>query len=75
MGSNGYTRGGDREALMHSFDEEENVGFGLTDLAEDSYDEDNPPKEAANGKMNGNGSKRSFSEPIEQERARKSSSR
>jgi magnesium transporter len=47
MGSNGYVRGGDREALMHSFDEEENAGFGLTDLAEDSYDEDNPPKEAA----------------------------
>jgi hypothetical protein len=56
---------------MHAFDEEENVGFGLEDLASD--DEDNPPKEVINGKANGNGNKRSFSEP--QERPRKSSSR
>lgn len=72
MGSNGYGRG-DREGLIHAYDEEENTGFGLTDLTEDS-DEDNPPKHA-NGKMNGNGNKRSMSEPIEQERPRKSSSR
>jgi hypothetical protein len=71
MGSNGFARGSDREGLMHAFDEEENVGFGLEDLASD--DEDNPPKEVINGKANGNGNKRSFSEP--QERPRKSSSR
>jgi hypothetical protein len=73
MGSNGYARGGDREGLMRAFDEEDNVGFGLEDLASD--DEDNPPKEAVNGKMNGNGNKRVFSESIDQERTRKSSSR
>lgn len=73
VGSNGFGRGSDREGLIHAYDEEENIGFGLTDLAEDS-DEDNPPKHA-NGKMNGNGNKRSFSEPIEQEHSRKSSPR
>jgi hypothetical protein len=52
MGSNGYVRGSDREGLIHAYDEEENMGFGLADLSENS-DEDNPPKEAANGKMNG----------------------
>ena len=75
VGSNGYGRG-DREGLIHAYDEEEeNIGFGLTDLAEDS-DDDNPPKNA-NGKMNGNGngSKKSFTEPIEEERPRKSSPR
>lgn len=75
MGSNGYVRGSDREGLIHAYDEEENLGFGLTDLAEDSEDEDDPPKAVPNGKMNGNGNKRSFSEPIEQERSRKSTSR
>ena len=70
MGSNGFVRGSDREGLMHAFDEESNVGFGLEDLASD---EDNPPKEAMNGKANGNGNKKSFSEPLE--RQRKSSSR
>ena len=74
MGSNGYVRGSDREGLIHAYDEEENMGFGLADLSENS-DEDNPPKEAANGKMNGHGNKRSFTEPIEQERTRKSTSR
>jgi hypothetical protein len=71
MGSNGYGRGGDREGLIHAYDAEENVGFGLKDLTEDS-DEDNPPRHA-NGKINGNGNgtanaKRSFSEPVERER-------
>lgn len=74
MGSNGYGRGADREGLMRAYDEEENAGFGLTDLAEDS-DED--LSRNANGKLtpngNGNGTKRSFSEPID--RARNSSSR
>jgi hypothetical protein len=69
-GSNGYGRGGDREGLIHAYDEEENVGFGLTDLAEDS-DEDAPPR-SANGKANGNGNgKRSFGGPTEQDRSRK----
>ena len=35
-----YARG-DREGLIHAYDEE-NGGFGLTDLAEDSEDEDKP---------------------------------
>lgn len=70
VGSNGYGRGSDREGLIHAYDEEENTGFGLTDLAEDS-DEDDPPK-SANGKMNGNGHTRSFSDSIGQERSRKS---
>lgn len=70
VGSNGYSRAGDREGLIRAYDEEENTGFGLTDLAEDS-DEDSTLKSAngnANGKLVGNGSasaKRSFSEPIE----------
>ena len=74
MGSNGYGRGGDREGLIHAYDEEENVGFGLTDLAEDS-DEDAPPR-SANGKANGNGiGKTSFSPSTEQERPGKLSPR
>lgn len=77
MGSNGFGRG-DREGLIHAYDEEEsNVGFGLTDLATDSDDDAPPPSaKTPNGKMNGNGhgNKRSFSEPIEREN-RKSSSR
>jgi magnesium transporter len=81
MGSNGYGRTGDREGLIHAYDEEENIGFGLTDLAEDS-DEDAPLKsvngkangnENVNGNGNGNENKRSFSEPIE--RPKKSSPR
>lgn len=51
VGSNGYGRGGDREGLMNAYNEEENVGFGLTDLAEDS-EEDAPPQHV-NGKANG----------------------
>jgi len=73
MGSNGYGRGGDREGLIHAYDEEENVGFGLTDLTEEDYEE--APPRNSNGKMNGNGNgnKRSFSEPLD--RAPKSSDR
>lgn len=71
VSSNGYGRGGDREGLIHAYNEEENIGFGLTDLAEDSDDE-SPPKHA-NGTMNGNGNgKRSFSEHIDTERPQKS---
>jgi len=71
VGSNGYGRAGDREGLIRAYDEEENVGFGLTDLTEDS-DEDAPLKSAnGNGNAIGNGSasaKKSFSEPIEMPR-------
>lgn len=52
IGSNGYRRSEDR-SLIHAYDEEENTGFGLTDLADDS-DDDAPPR-SANGKANGNG--------------------
>jgi len=34
VGSNAFGRGGDREGLIHAYDEEENAGFGLTDLTE-----------------------------------------
>ncbi len=75
MGSNGFGRGSDREGLIHAYDEEEsNAGFGLTDLTEDSDDDAPLPSAKTNGKVNGNGNKRSFSEPLEHER-RKSSSR
>lgn len=76
IGSNGYGgREADREGLMRAYDEEENTGLGLTDLAEDSDEE---ASRNANGKLtpdvNGNGGvKSSFSEPID--RARNSSSR
>jgi hypothetical protein len=66
MGSQGYGRGGDRQGLIHAYDEEENTGFGLTDLADDSGSEDAPlrtPNGKPNGKMNGH--KHSFSEDIE----------
>jgi hypothetical protein len=35
MGSDGYATS-DRDGLMRGYDEEENAGFGLTDLASDS---------------------------------------
>lgn len=56
VGSNGF-RSSDRDGLIRSYDEEENAGFGLTDLAEES-DEDTSVH--LNGAANGN-SKRSFS--------------
>ncbi|EKD20201.1 uncharacterized protein L3040_007199 [Drepanopeziza brunnea f. sp. 'multigermtubi'] len=65
-------RSGDREGLIHAYDEE--GGLGLDDLTESDDEGLFPPP--VNGKMNGsaNGSaKRSFSEPIET--PRKSSSR
>lgn len=49
LGSN-YGRAGDREGLIRAYDEEENMGFGLTDLAEDTDGEEHA---AANGKANG----------------------
>jgi hypothetical protein len=42
IGSN--PRGGDREGLIRAYDEEESAGFGLTDLAEDTDEEDNDPR-------------------------------
>jgi len=78
VGSSGYGRrsAGDREGLIRAYDEEENMGFGLTDLANDSDDDDDMTSSGANGKTNGmsngneNGSvdKRSFSEPVERPR-------
>lgn len=55
MGS--YGRGGDREGLIHAYDEEEHTGFGLTDLPEDS-EEDISTDAKLNGTANG---KQSFS--------------
>jgi magnesium transporter len=59
VGSNGFGRS-DREGLIRSYDEEENAGFGLTDLAEESEGE-SPIH--ANGTANGN-SKRNAGEPV-----------
>lgn len=65
MSAGSYGRS-DREGLIRAYDEEENTGFGLTDLASES-DEDAPPPRTPNGKIYGNGnanaSKRSFVEP------------
>lgn len=38
----GSNRPGDREGLIRAYDEEEAAGFGLTDLAEDTDEEDDP---------------------------------
>jgi hypothetical protein len=70
IGSNGR-RNSDRDGLMRSYDEEENVGFGLTDLAEDS-DEDATVH--LNGTANGNGT-RNFSGLSERDRSPKSLAR
>ena len=48
MGSNA----GDRQGLIRAYDEEEAAGFGLTDLAEDS-DEDERSPMRPNGTANG----------------------
>lgn len=78
LGSNGYGRGGDREGLIQAYDEEENMGFGLTDLTEDTDEEGD--HRGTNGKVNGkpNGTpvgngganRRSLAEPIERSRSR-----
>ncbi len=85
IGANSFGRGDDREGLIHAYDEEENVGFGLTDLASEDSGDDAPLSKVSNGsvKLNGNGSlnangnghlsKGSLIEPIEQERASNSS--
>lgn len=60
----GYNRADDREGLIRGYDEEEETGFGLTDLAEDS-DENAPLRSPhPNGLANGNGNgKKSFEPP------------
>jgi magnesium transporter len=53
---------GDRQGLIRAYDEEEAAGFGLTDLAEDS-DEENQ-----NGRLNGstaNGHSKGYNDAIE----------
>jgi magnesium transporter len=59
MGSN---RGGDREGLIRAYDEEEAAGFGLTDLTEESDEDDARRPAARNGNANGHHKK---SESIE----------
>lgn len=57
----------DREGLIQAYDEEENAGFGLTDLTEEDSDEDAPLRRHLNGSANGNGNgnpKKSLSEPL-----------
>ncbi|KAK4455957.1 hypothetical protein QBC34DRAFT_444705 [Podospora aff. communis PSN243] len=56
----GSNRAGDREGLIRAYDEEESLGFGLTDLAEDTDEEDDPRSpmiashQQSNGHANGN---------------------
>jgi hypothetical protein len=53
--------GGDRDGLIRAYDEEEATGFGLTDLAEDTDEDDDPRSPMipsfprSNGNGNGNG--------------------
>ncbi|KAL8779954.1 MAG: hypothetical protein Q9194_001173 [Teloschistes cf. exilis] len=49
-GSTGFGSRGDREGLIHSYDEE-NGGFGLTDLAEDSEEDDETRPPNGNGRI------------------------
>jgi hypothetical protein len=70
VGSNGFGRS-DREGLIRAYDEEENAGFGLTDLTEDS-EEESPIH--VNGAANKKG-KRSDSDPLNNERPLKSPAR
>lgn len=54
-GSAGFGTRGDRQGLIHSYDEE-NGGFGLTDLAEDSDEGLHPGRPNMNGRSGSNGS-------------------
>lgn len=49
-GGAGFGSRGDREGLIHSYDEE-NGGFGLTDLTEDSEEEHETPLPSTNGRI------------------------
>lgn len=62
---------GDREGLIRAYDEEEAAGFGLTDLAEDSEEEDSRKQ---NGAANGNG-KKPYNSGIELDSSKSSDSR
>ncbi|KAK3379545.1 magnesium transporter NIPA-domain-containing protein [Lasiosphaeria ovina] len=67
----GSNRGGDRDGLIRAYDEEEAAGFGLTDLAEDTDEDDPrspmmPTNPQPNGTANGNHvAAKAFNEPIE----------
>lgn len=52
-GSVGFSSRGDREGLIHSYDEE-NGGFGLTDLTEDSEEDYETPRPSVNGRIHQN---------------------
>ena len=52
-GSVGFISRGDREGLIHSY-EDENGGFGLTDLTEDSEEDYETPRSGVNGRINHN---------------------
>jgi hypothetical protein len=58
VGSAGHYRG-DREGLIRAYDEEEGMGFGLADLAEESEDDaplgNGSARRKTNGHANGNG--------------------
>ncbi|KAH8889358.1 DUF803-domain-containing protein [Thozetella sp. PMI_491] len=67
----GSSHGGDREGLIRAYDEEEAAGFGLTDLAEDSDDDDprSPMMPSfSNGNANGNGNGSHLKPKTEQHR-------
>ncbi|KAL9602389.1 MAG: hypothetical protein Q9179_002546 [Wetmoreana sp. 5 TL-2023] len=49
-GSAGFGSRGDREGLIHSYDEE-NGGFGLTDLTEDSEEDQETPRPSGKGRV------------------------
>ena len=63
----------DREGLMRAYDEEEQAGFGLTDLAEESEDDMDSPERnrrtngsaATAASANGNHRKQGYDEAIE----------
>lgn len=55
-GSLGFGSGGDREGLIHSYDDD-NGGFGLTDLTEESDEERATPRPSVNGRLNGSHSR------------------
>ena len=82
----GSNRATDREGLIRAYDEEEALGFGLTDLAEDTDEEDDPRspmiashQERANGHVNGNGGShlkvKGYDETIEMQPQRKTRDR
>lgn len=52
-GSAGFGGRGDREGLVHSYDEESG-GFGLTDLTEDSEEDHEASRPSVNGRVHQN---------------------